>query len=233
MTESRLVLAGQDISACCKKIIPGQTDELLLNKLQSLVPDCTVRLALTGDEWYRLGGVVDIDGKRIANDLIEWVDRTYLECGQNLQTLIDHAVEQQLFATKVTGKTLHFVVQTGDLAEDFTLIEIDKTQEVSDRMLVDEQRPPEDLEEFVDPCIQLASRVLVSDIRAMCISVRPMSNCSWKSSKNAIRQNIPCNASWKIGIAAVLDKNIGCRMTGSYVPTSTQDVLANKSSTSN
>ena len=51
----------------------------------------------------------------------------------------------------MTGKTLHFVVQTGDLAEDFTLIEIDKTQEVSDRMLVDEQRPPEDLEEFVDP----------------------------------------------------------------------------------
>ncbi|MDD2758662.1 MAG: hypothetical protein PHH11_00050 [Methylomonas sp.] len=151
MTESRLVLAGQDISECCKKIIPGQTDELLLDKLQELVPAYPVQLAMTGDEWYRLGGVVDMGAKRIANDLVEWVERTYLECGQNLQTLIEHAIEQKLIATKVTGKTLYFVVQTGDRAEDFTLIEIDKSQEVSDRMLVDERKPPEDLEEFIDP----------------------------------------------------------------------------------
>jgi len=151
MTESRLALAGQEITDCCKKIIPGQTDDLLLNKLQSLVPDYPIHLALTGDEWYRLGGVVDMDGKRIANDLIEWVERTYLECGQNLQTLIDYTLEQKLIATKQTGKTLYFVVQTGNSAEDFTLIEIDKTSEVSDRMLVDENNPPEDLEEFIDP----------------------------------------------------------------------------------
>lgn len=95
MTESRLNLAGQDITDCCKKIIPGQTDDLLLSKLQALIPDHPIRLALTGDEWYRLGGVVDMDGKRIANDLIEWVERTYLECGQNLQTLIDYTLEQK------------------------------------------------------------------------------------------------------------------------------------------
>lgn len=151
MTETRLVLAGQDITDCCKKIIPGQTEELLLQQLQSLVPDYPVRLALTGDEWYRLGGVVDMDGKRIANDLIEWAERTYLECGQNLQTLIEYTIEQKLIATKQTGKTLYFVVQTGDRAEDFTLIEIDKTHEVSDRMLVNELHPPEYLEEFIDP----------------------------------------------------------------------------------
>ena len=151
MTESRLALAGQTIADCCKKIIPGQTDELLLHKLQSLAPDFPIRLALTGDEWYRLGGVVDMEGKRIANDLIEWVERTYLECGQNLQTLIEHSLEQKLIATKQTGKTLYFVVQTGERAENFILIEIDKTHEVSDRMLVDESNPPEDLEEFIDP----------------------------------------------------------------------------------
>ncbi|MCK9608702.1 MAG: hypothetical protein M0R33_19865 [Methylomonas sp.] len=151
MTESRLVLAGQDITNCCKQIIPGQTEDLLLRQLQNLVPDYPVQLALTGEEWYRLGGVVNMDGGRIANDLIEWAERTYLECGQNLQTLIDYTVEQKLIATKQTGKTLYFVVQTGDRAEDFTLIEIDKTHEVSDRMLVNEQQPPEDLEEFIDP----------------------------------------------------------------------------------
>lgn len=151
MTESRLALAGQDITECCKKIIPGQTDELLLSKLQSLIPDYPLHLASIGDEWYRLGGVVDMDGNRVASDLIEWVERTYLECGQNLQILIDHALERKLIATRQTGKTLCFVVETGGRAEDFTLIEIDKTQEVSDRMLVDEGQPPEDLEEFIDP----------------------------------------------------------------------------------
>jgi hypothetical protein len=122
-----------------------------LSKLQSLVSGYPLRLALVGEEWYRLGGVVDMHGKRIAKDLIEWVERTYLECGQNLQTLIEYTLEQQLIATKQTGKTLYFVVQTGARAEDFILIEIDKTYEVSDRMLVNEQHPPEDLEEFIDP----------------------------------------------------------------------------------
>lgn len=151
MTESRLVLAGQDITECCKKIIPDQTDEQLLQRLQQLVPDFPVRLAMASDEWYRLGGVADMDGNRMAGDLTEWTERTYLECGQNLQILIDYAIEQQLIATKQTGKTLYFVVQTGPKAEDFTLIEIDKSQEVADRLLVNELCPPEDLEEFIDP----------------------------------------------------------------------------------
>lgn len=151
MTESRLMLAGQDITDCCKKIIPGQNEDQLLNQLQSLIPGYSIKLALTGDEWYRLGGVVDMNNNRIANDLIEWAERTYLECGQNLQTLIDYSIEQQLIATKQTGKNLYFVVQTGDRAEDFSLIEIDKTHEVSDRMLVNELNQPEDLEEFIDP----------------------------------------------------------------------------------
>lgn len=150
-SESRLALAGQDIVDCCKKIIPGQNEDLLLHQLQSLIPQYPVKLASTSDEWYRLGGVVDMANNRIAPDLIEWVERTYLECGQNLQILIDYSIEQQLIATKQTGKTLYFVVQTGNKAEDFSLIEIDKTHEVSDRMLVNEVMPPEDLEEFIDP----------------------------------------------------------------------------------
>ena len=151
MTDSQLHLAGQQITDCCKKIIPGQNDDQLLNRLQSLVPDYPVYLAYTGDEWYRLGGVVDVNGNHIGRDLIEWVERTFLECGQNLHTLIDHVIENKLIATKQTGKTLCFVVQTGPQAEDFTLIEIDKTHEVTDRMLVDENNPPEDLEELIDP----------------------------------------------------------------------------------
>ncbi len=160
MTEPKLIPAGQILTECCKKTIPGQNDDMLLHKLQALIPDYPVFLAHASEEWYKLGGVVDNAGRRIAGDLTEWVERSFIECGQNLQTLIEYALEQQYIATRVTGRTLSFVVQTGPQAEDFILIEIDKIHEVTDRMLVDREHPPEDLEEFIDPmqpfCIESA-----------------------------------------------------------------------------
>ncbi|MGR9014039.1 MAG: hypothetical protein ACU83U_10380 [Gammaproteobacteria bacterium] len=151
MADQQFQLDGQQLAKICKHTLPDQNDASLLAKLQSLNPDYPVRLARKGDEWYRLGGIVDMNGNRIANDLIEWTERTYIECGKNLQTLIDHAREQQLIATRQTGNTLHFVAQIGSKAEQFIQIDIDKTHETSDRLLVGENCPPEDLEEFIDP----------------------------------------------------------------------------------
>jgi hypothetical protein len=145
------MLDGQQLAKICKNTLPNQGDEVLLKKIQALVPEHTVRLARTGDEWYRLGGVIDMSGKRIANDLIEWTERTYIECGRDLQTLIEHSRDSQLIATRQTGNTLYFVMQTGDKAEDFIQIDIDKTHETADRLLVSHHLPPEDLEEFIDP----------------------------------------------------------------------------------
>jgi hypothetical protein len=151
MTDRLFQLDGQQLAKICKHTLPGQDDDTLLSKLQSLNPDYPIRLAKTGEEWYRLGGIVDMAGNRIASDLIEWTERTYIECGKNLQTLIDHAREKKLIATRQTGNTLHFVIQTGCKAEQFIQIDIDKTHEMSDRLLVGEHNPPEDLEEFIDP----------------------------------------------------------------------------------
>jgi len=151
MADQPFHLDGQQLAKICKQTLPGQDDELLLATLQALNPDYPIRLARTGDDWYRLGGIVDMEGNRIASNLIEWTERTYIECGKNLQTLIDHAREQKLIATRQTGNTLHFVVQTGSKAEQFIQIDIDKTHETSDRLLVGEHNLPEDLEEFIDP----------------------------------------------------------------------------------
>lgn len=145
------MLDGQQLAKICKNTLPTQNDEVLLNKIQALVPDYKVRLVKTGDEWYRLGGIVDMNGKRIANDLIEWTERTFIECGKNLQTLIEHTRELQLIATQQTGNTLYFIIQIGKKAEDFIQLDIDKTHEQADRLLVGEYHPPEDLEEFIDP----------------------------------------------------------------------------------
>jgi hypothetical protein len=161
MADQPFQLDGQQLAKICKHTLPVQDDELLLSTLQSLNPDYPIRLAKTGEEWYRLGGIVDMEGNRIASDLIEWTERTYIECGKNLQTLIDHARKQKLIATRQTGNTLHFVVQTGSKAEQFIQIDIDKTHEMSDRLLVSEYNPPDDLEEFIDPlepeCIEAFS----------------------------------------------------------------------------
>ena len=151
MTEAIFTLDGQALAKIAKQTLPDAEEQLLLSKLKQLNPDYPLHLARVGTEWYRLGGIVDVSGKRIANDLIEWTERTFKECGQNLHTFIDYALEQNLIATRITANTLYLVVQTGNKAEDFVQIEIDKTQEISDRFLVDEQNLPEDLEEFIDP----------------------------------------------------------------------------------
>lgn len=151
MTEPTFTLDGQALAKICKQTLPDPDEQQLLGKLKQLNPDYPLQLAQIGAEWYRIGGIVDVSGKRIANDLIEWTERTFKECGQNLHTFIDYALEQNLIATRITGNTLYLVIKTGSKAEDFVQIEIDKTQEVSDRFLVDEQNLPEDLEEFIDP----------------------------------------------------------------------------------
>ncbi|NOT10316.1 MAG: hypothetical protein HOP23_00525 [Methylococcaceae bacterium] len=151
MANQPFQLNGQQLATLCKQTLPGQSDELLLLKLQAFNPDYPIRLAKTGDEWYRLGGIVDTKGNRIAQDLVEWTERTYIECGRNLQTLIEHARNRKLIATRQTGNTLHIVVQIGQLAEQFIQIDIDKTHEMADRLLVSDDEPPDDLEEFIDP----------------------------------------------------------------------------------
>ncbi len=146
-----LQITGQQISDLCKDLIATKDDASLLTKLQKICGEYPVRLARTSDEWYKLGGVVDRRGKRIASDLTEWVERSFLECGQNFQTLIEYGLEQDYIATKHIGRTLYFVVETGLKAQQFVLIEIDKTNEVSDRLLMNEDALPEDLEDIIDP----------------------------------------------------------------------------------
>jgi hypothetical protein len=142
---------GQLVAKICKDLSPDNDDKALLEKIQSLIPDYPVHLAKTGENWYRLGGVVTAEGERIASDLTEWAERTFIECGKNLQTLIEHSLELQLLASRQIGNTLYFVVETGDDAEQFIQIDIDKTHEIADRLMVSEKNPPEDLEEFIDP----------------------------------------------------------------------------------
>jgi hypothetical protein len=60
-----LISQGKRLRNLCKQLVPDKNNAVLLNALQALIPDYPVRLALTGDEWYQLGGVVDAQGTRL------------------------------------------------------------------------------------------------------------------------------------------------------------------------
>lgn len=142
---------GHVLERLCRQTPVETGDRALLANLQRTYPDYPVHLARVGHEWYRLGGVVTAEGERVAYDLIEWSERSLLECGQNFATLLAHCAEQRLLATRHQGVTLYLVAQTGSKAEDFVQIEIDRTQEFAERTLVAEQHPPRDLEALIDP----------------------------------------------------------------------------------
>jgi hypothetical protein len=142
---------GLLLSKLCKETLAGSGDAALVERIQKAYPDYPLRLARHGHDWYRLGGVVRPDSGRIAVDLNEWAERTFIECGQNFKTLLDYCDEGHFLATRHKGVSLYLVAHTGPGAEDFVQIEVDRTQEVADRYLIDTEQPPDDLEELIDP----------------------------------------------------------------------------------
>ena len=142
---------GLLLSKLCKDTLAGSGDGTLVDRIQKAYPNYPLRLARHGHEWYRLGGVIKPDSGRIATDLNEWAERTLIECGQNFNTLLDYCEEGSFLATRHKGVSLYLVARTGANAEDFVQIEVDRTQEVADRYLIDAEQPPDDLEELIDP----------------------------------------------------------------------------------
>jgi hypothetical protein len=142
---------GHTLGRICKETLANSDDDALVERIQKAYPNYPLQLARIGHEWYRLGGVIKPDGGRIANDLNEWAERTFIECGQNFNTLLDYCEEESFLGTRHKGVTLYLVARTGSRAEDFVQIEVDRTQEVADRYLIDADQPPDDLEELIDP----------------------------------------------------------------------------------
>ncbi|NJD06909.1 MAG: hypothetical protein FIA97_10485 [Methylococcaceae bacterium] len=146
---------GHLLGRLCKDTLASAGDEILVDRIRQACPDYPVRLARLGHEWYRLGGVIRPDGSRVAPDLSEWAERTFIECGQNFNTLLDHCEEGRFLATRHQGVSIYLVATTGPKAEDFVQIEIDRTQELASRHLIDPDHPPEDLEDLIDPLTPL------------------------------------------------------------------------------
>jgi hypothetical protein len=136
------------LASVCVQADPAQGSSQLLHRLQGILPQHEFEPVLTREGWYRLGGVVDRDGGRIADSLAEWVEA---EAKGDVNGLYNKYMGQGLLATRLNGKTHYLVAQTGPRPQDYIQLEVEEVQEVLDRNLFDEEILPESIEELIDP----------------------------------------------------------------------------------
>ena len=138
------------IASACIEATPEDEHASLLQRLHEILPDLGFQLVLTRSGWYRIGGVVDANGCRIANNLSDWVEAE-VEVAGDVAGLHYKYARESLYATRLNGKTHYLVAQTGARPQDFIQLEVEEVQEVLARPLFEEDSLPELIEEIVDP----------------------------------------------------------------------------------
>ncbi len=136
------------LARTCARSMPATGHEILIRNLKRIAPGLSFQQVLTRGGWYRVGGVVNEQGRRVADNLVEWIER---ESAGDIHTLLNKCAETPYFATRLNGQTHYLVAVTGDRACDFVQLEVEEVQEVLDRALVEPETYPDDLEELIDP----------------------------------------------------------------------------------
>jgi len=136
------------LARICAATDPAQGADGLIAGLGRLWPDLDFRTVLTRGGWHRLGGVVDLQHRRVADSLRTWAEQ---QADGDVAHLLDICSGTQLFATRLTGRTHYLTARTGDAAADFVQLEIEELREVLERYLSDPDWLPDSVDEFVDP----------------------------------------------------------------------------------
>ncbi|MBI2306937.1 MAG: hypothetical protein HYU78_06500 [Rhodocyclales bacterium] len=142
------LMAPQLVETCTAAPLAGGPAGLA-HALAAALPEWRFRHALCRGGWYRLGGVLDGDGRRLADDLAAWVEQALAERDGDLARLVDELAEPPRFATRLVGKTHYLVAPVGDGNDDFLQLEIEELQEVRGHRLF--AGDPSSIEEIVDP----------------------------------------------------------------------------------
>ncbi len=130
------------------KVPPVPDHENLLESINNIDPGIKFNLVLTRSGWYRVGGIIDSNGRRISDNLRQWAEQNY---HGDIVSLNDNHAGRNWIATSLKGQTLYLTAQTGPRACDFLQLEIEKVVEVQDRQLFCRDWQADDLEEFIDP----------------------------------------------------------------------------------
>jgi hypothetical protein len=133
----------------CTKVPVSSGPGALVKALSLALPDWKFRHAMSRGGWYRLGGIVDGKGQRVADSLETWVENAIDERDGDFAQLSDDFADQVLYATRLVGQTHYLVASAGENTDDFLQLEIEDLQEMRVHQLFANE--PATLEELVDP----------------------------------------------------------------------------------
>ncbi len=145
--ESTLSNLASEIEA----IPPRPHHSALVETANRICTGCDFRYVLNRGGWYRPGGVITTDGKRVADNLETWAKTELKSCGGDMHELLERHEDSGLQVSRFTGRTHYFVAAYGKSPAEFLQLEVEELQEVLDRKLIDIDHPPEDLQELLEP----------------------------------------------------------------------------------
>jgi hypothetical protein len=133
----------------CAKVSVSSGPGALVKALSLELPEWKFRHALSRGGWYRLGGILDLQGQRVSDSLETWVEKALDERDGDFARLVDDFADQRLFATRLVGQTHYLVASVDDSSDGFLQLEIEDLQEMRVHQLF--VNDPTSLEELVDP----------------------------------------------------------------------------------
>ncbi|QGU33187.1 hypothetical protein [Thermochromatium tepidum] len=151
MTPAEIAAFETACAEVCDQVPVTQGPDALAQALQRILPRCDLREALVRGGWYRLGGVVTADGRRLADDLEHWVTETLARYDDDLAAMVESEADDSPFATRVLGKTHYWVARVGPEVTEFLQIELEELQEVISHRLFVPDVAPASLEDLIDP----------------------------------------------------------------------------------
>jgi hypothetical protein len=165
-------LDEEALTKICHDTVPSSDHQALISYIGSQFVGRNVSLALSGSNWYRVGGLVDAKGNHISENLREWVESQDVD---DVIALYEIYGQDQLFVTKLVGRTLFFVIPIGDDPLAFIQLKVDEIQEVVDRKLFDDNDLADDFEDLIDPIVsQKVEAKQVKPVRYHFRSIRDM-----------------------------------------------------------
>ncbi|QIK38561.1 hypothetical protein GWK36_11860 [Caldichromatium japonicum] len=142
---------SQRFAEACARVPVAQGPAALAKELARIAPHYAFREVLARGGWYRLGGVIDNQGRHVADDIERWVADELARHDDDLAAVAAAHAEKRLRATRLIGKTHYWVARTGSGAADFVQVEIEELQEVAYHTLFADGEVPASTEELVDP----------------------------------------------------------------------------------
>lgn len=132
------------LAAACRALAPTPQHDSLLDAARR-VTGLDLTLACVDADWYRLGGVVDAEGRRIADDLEDWVAA---ETGGDVAQLYARYGDSGYRFTRHTGRRLYLTAALGPAPLDFVQVEIDQVQERICRPLFEGEAIPDSINDL-------------------------------------------------------------------------------------